>query len=125
MSRADDALRALCSLVQGGPMKEIRAVIRPARLDALREALRKHPDFPGMTVVRARGAGYHPGEAPAPGIRGELTEDADRVRVEIVAADEQVEALLAVIHAACHTGQRGDGIVWVVPVEHFRRLREG
>lgn len=104
-------------------MKEIRAVIRPARLEALREAFRKRPDFPGMTVVKAQGSGYHPGK-PSQGLKAELTDFSDRVLIELVAPDDQVDELVAVIHGICHTGQIGDGVVWVTPVEAFLRLRE-
>jgi nitrogen regulatory protein P-II 1 len=45
-------------------MKEIKAVIQPARLPRLREAVRKIHDFPGMTVTRAEGLGYHPDKPP-------------------------------------------------------------
>jgi nitrogen regulatory protein P-II 1 len=105
-------------------MKEIRAVLRPARLEALREAFRKRPDFPGMTVTRAQGSGYHPGKPRPPGIKGELTDYAERVLIVIVAPEADVAALLDIIHGVGHTGQAGDGVAWVVPVESFQRLRE-
>jgi nitrogen regulatory protein P-II 1 len=105
-------------------MKEINAVIAPGRLPRLRAAFRRLPDFPGMTVVKAEGSGYHPGKPHAPGVRGELTEYSARVRIEIVSPDEMVASLVALIHASCHTGQPGDGVVWVKAVEAFRRLRE-
>lgn len=104
-------------------MKEIKAVIQPARLARLREAFRKLPDFPGMTVYRAEGSGYHPGKTPAPGIRAELTDYSARVRIEIVAADEEVDALVAIVHEVCHSGRAGDGVVWVSEVASFLRLR--
>lgn len=105
-------------------MKEIKAVIQPARLPRLREAVRKLPDFPGMTVSRAEGSGYHPQKPAAPGIKSELTDYSAKMRVEILAPDEMVPGLLALIRAACHTGQPGDGVVWVSRVDHFERLRE-
>lgn len=105
-------------------MKEIKAVIQPARLARLREAVRRIPDFPGMTVSRAEGSGYHPQGTEPVGIKGELTDFSAKVRIEIVAPDEQVEALCALVREACHTGRPGDGVVWVVAVEDFARLRE-
>ena len=105
-------------------MKEIKAVIRPGRLARVREAFRKIPDFPGMTVSRAEGSGYHPDKPLPPGIKSELTDYSQRVRIEIVSPDAMVESLVATIQASCHTGQAGDGVVWVTPVEHFGRLRE-
>jgi nitrogen regulatory protein P-II 1 len=105
-------------------MKEIKAVIKPTRLPRLREAFRKLPDFPGMTVIRAEGSGYHPNKPMSPGIRSELADYTAKVRVEIVARDAEVDALVGLIHEICHTGQVGDGVVWVTPVETFHRLRE-
>lgn len=105
-------------------MKEIKAVIKPTRLSRLREAFRKLPDFPGMTVIRAEGSGYHPNKPLSPGIKSELADYTAKVRVEIVARDEEVDELLRLIHEICHTGQVGDGVVWVSDVRDFRRLRE-
>lgn len=104
-------------------MKEIKAVIQPMRLEQVRQAIRKIPDFPGMTVSRAQGSGYHPDKPRPKGIRGELTDYSEKVRIEIVAPDENVEQILRIIHEACHTGRPGDGVAWVTPVEDFRRLR--
>ena len=105
-------------------MKEIKAVIQPTRLARLREAFRKIPDFPGMTVYRAEGSGYHPGKSAAPGIKAELTDYSARIRIEIVAPDAAAERLAAIVRETCHTGQPGDGILWVTRVETFHRIRE-
>lgn len=105
-------------------MKEIKAVIQPQRLPRVREAVRRIPDFPGMTVTAAEGSGYHPDKPRPPGIKSELTDYSRKVRLEIVAPDEKVEGLVALIREACHTGQPGDGVVWVTPIETFHRLRE-
>ncbi len=105
-------------------MKEIKAVIQPARLPRVREAFRRIPDFPGMTVVRAEGSGYHPDKPLLSGVKSELTDYSQKVRIEIVAPDDMVDRLLALLGETCHTGQPGDGVVWVTPVTSFRRLRE-
>lgn len=105
-------------------MKEIKAVIQPGRLGRLREAVRKIHDFPGMTVTRAEGSGYHPDKPLPAGIKSELTDHSQKVRIEMVAPDDMVERLLALVVESCHTGQPGDGVVWVTPVESFCRLRE-
>lgn len=104
-------------------MKEIKAVIQPMRLEQLRQAFRKIPDFPGMTVYQAQGSGYHPDKPRPRGIRSELTDYAEKVRIEIVVPDEHAGAILDLIHEACHTGRPGDGVVWVTAVEEFRRMR--
>lgn len=106
-------------------MKVIKAVIQPGRLARVREVFRSRPDFPGMTVSRAEGSGYHPDKPLPPGIKSELTDYSQKVRIEIVAPDAAVDALVAAIVDACHTGQPGDGVVWVSAVEAFHRIREG
>lgn len=104
-------------------MKEIKAVIRPQRLARLREAFRKLPDFPGMTVMKAEGSGYHPDKPADHSIKSELTDYSAKMRIEIVSPDDMVGRLVALIHDATHTGRVGDGVVWVTPVESFERLR--
>ena len=105
-------------------MKEIKAVIQPTRLPRLREAFRKVHDFPGMTVSRAEGSGYHPDKPLPSGVKSELTDYSQKVRIEIVSPDDKVPQLVAAIRANCHTGQPGDGVIWVTPIEHFERIRE-
>jgi len=106
-------------------MKEIKAVIQPARLPRVREAFRHLSDFPGMTVTKSEGSGYHPDKPNPPGIKSELTDYSAKVRIEIVAADDQVEKLVTIIREQCRTGRPGDGVVWVTPVDSFARIREG
>ena len=48
--------------------------------------------------------------------------DAQKIRIEIVAPDEMVEDILRIIHDNAHTGQLGDGVVWVTEVNRFMRL---
>lgn len=99
-------------------MKEIKAVIRPNKLAALREALMDVPGFPGMTVTQVEGCS-------APGrhivgkhsIEGELTEFSRKVHIEIVSPDEYVDAIFQCILEITKTGHYGDGLVWVTPVE--------
>jgi len=105
-------------------MKEIKAVVQPSRLARIRSAFRRIPDFPGMTVSHAEGSGYHPDKPMPPGIRSELTDFTAKSRIEIIAPDEQIAALVAIIHEACHTGQPGDGVIWITAVESFQRIRE-
>ncbi len=105
-------------------MKEIKAVIQPGKLARVREEFRRLPDFPGMTVTRAEGAGYHPDKPMPTGVKSELADYSHKVRIDIVSPDEMVERLLSLITAACHTGQPGDGIVWVTPVERLQRIRQ-
>ena len=102
-------------------MKEIKAVIRPSKLAALREALRRLPDFPGMTVSKAEGCTSSLRHGPAVNIKDELTDYTPKVRIEIVAPDELSEAIFDCIVHVAQTGQVGDGLVWVTDVQQIGR----
>lgn len=104
-------------------MKEIRAVIRPQKLPRLREVLRAVPGFPGMTISKAVGCGATVRHTPAT-IKDELTDFSDKVRVEIIAPDELVDALVEQIVQVASTGQTGDGLVWVVDVARAVFIRK-
>lgn len=104
-------------------MKEIHAVIRPQKLPRLREVLRAVPGFPGMTITRAVGCGSTARHAPHT-IKEELTDFTDKVRVEIIAPDELVDALVDHIVGVASTGQTGDGLVWVTEVQRAVFIRK-
>lgn len=105
-------------------MKEIKAVIQPHRLSRLRQALRGMKGFPGMTVVRAEGCSSQEGSEFDNNLVSELTEFSVKVRIEIVAPDEKVEEIVKIVRDIGHTGQKGDGVVWVTDVGAFHRLRD-
>lgn len=98
-------------------MKEIKAVIRPNKLAAMRDALVGMPGFPGMTVSKVEGcsaANRHVGKNT---IKDELTDYSPKVRIEIVAPDDVAEALFERITQVAQTGHYGDGLVWITDVE--------
>ncbi len=104
-------------------MKEIKAIVPPQRLPKIRSALRNIKGFPGMTVTKVEGCGHHVAK-PSLGIREELTDYSPKVRIDMVAPDEQVEGILQILVEVGQTGHVGDGIVWVTPVERMIRLSE-
>jgi nitrogen regulatory protein P-II 1 len=97
-------------------MMEVKAVIRPNKLAALRTALVETPGFPGMTVTKVEGCSA-PNRTGKFNIKDELTDYAAKVKIEMVCNDEVAETLMDRIVAVCQTGQIGDGVVWctVVP----------
>ena len=103
-------------------MKEIKAIIRPSRLHKIREAFRTLPGFPGMSASHVEGCSAHAGEERHDTLKEELTDFTKKVRIEIVAPDEMVPDILRIIHHNSHTGQMGDGVLWVTEVGTFRRL---
>lgn len=99
-------------------MKEIKAIIRPNKLTALRDALRGVPGFPGMTVSKAEGLSAP--ERLGPGkssIKEELADYTAKIRIEIVAPDEIADVLVDRIVTVANTGHIGDGLVWVTPID--------
>lgn len=106
-------------------MKMIIAFIQPHRLDRVTRALEHVVGFPGMTVTESRGFGREKVEVEAEDRRASLEDYTETARIEVVAHDGQVEGILAAIHDAAHTGQRGDGKVFVLPVEAALRIKTG
>lgn len=104
-------------------MKEIRAIVRPHRLQRLRDALRAIPNFPGVTLFRAEGF-TAPAAVDKRSVREELTDFSDKVMVCVLAETDMVEPIRQAIMQACHTGQIGDGLVWVVDIESMHRIRD-
>jgi nitrogen regulatory protein PII len=103
-------------------MRIITAVIRPAMLGKVTNALEEIKSFPGMTVTDVRGFGRrfiaHEEDAP-------LEDFIEKVRLEIVAHDEMVETIVETIMRVAHTGNHGDGKVFVWPVGQAMRIRTG
>ena len=97
-------------------MKEVKAVIRPNKLAALRDALRQIPGFPGMTITKAEGCSAPSRHTPH-NIKEELTDYTPKVRIEIVVDDDLAEVIVDRIISIATTGHIGDGLVWVTPVE--------
>lgn len=94
---------------------EVKAVIRPNKLAALRTALLETPGFPGMTVAKVEGCSA-PVKTTKANIKDELTDYSAKVRIEIVCNAEIADTLMDKIVAVCQTGQMGDGVVWCTPV---------
>lgn len=103
-------------------MKEIKAVVRPNRLHKIRDAFRCLPGFPGMSISHIEGCSGHAGTEQHNSLKGELTDFTKKIRIEIVAPDEMVPDILRIIHHNAHTGQNGDGVLWVTDVSEFLRL---
>lgn len=98
-------------------MKEIKAVIRPNKLAALRDALVALPGFPGMTVTRGEGCSAPSRHVARHSIKDELTDYTPKVKIEIVAPDEVAEAIFQCVTEVAQTGHYGDGLVWMIDIE--------
>ena len=105
-------------------MKLITAIIKPFKLEEVKEALQRF-GVHGITVSESSGYGRQRGHTEV--YRGaEYTVDlVPKLRVEVLCEDEDVEALVDVVVKAAVTGKIGDGKVWVTPVEEVVRVRTG
>ncbi|HWC12927.1 MAG TPA: P-II family nitrogen regulator [Acidimicrobiales bacterium] len=105
-------------------MKLITAIIKPFKLDDVKDALRTL-GVQGMTVSEVQGFGRQRGHTEV--YRGtEYTVDfVPKVRVEVVADDAEADRVAQAIVDAARTDKIGDGKVWVVPVEGLVRIRTG
>jgi len=105
-----------------GAMKKIEAIIKPFKLEDVKEALAAL-GVQGMTVSEVKGFGRQKGHTEI--YRGsEYTVDfLPKVKVEVVLADDMVDKAVIVVVGAAKTGKIGDGKVFVLPVEHAVRIR--
>ena len=105
-------------------MKLITAVIKPHKWEDTRAAI-EAAGVTGMTVSEVTGYGRQKGHTEV--YRGAEYEVSlvPKIRIEIVAADEDVAAIVESISASARTGKIGDGKVWVSPVESVVRVRTG
>ena len=105
-------------------MKLITAIIKPAKLDDIKAALQA-AGVQGMTVSETKGFGRQKRHTEI--YRGaEYTVDLiPKVRIEILAEDNEVESIVDVILVNANTGAIGDGKVWVMPVDSVVRVRTG
>src|SRR5579863_4573636 len=105
-------------------MKLVVAVLKPFKLDEVKEAL-KNVGVQGMTLTEAQGFGRQRGHTEV--YRGaEYEVDfVPKIRVEVVVDDPQAAEVVDAILATAATGKIGDGKVWVLPVETVVRVRTG
>ena len=107
---------------QSGNMKKIDAIIKPFKLEDVKEALAEI-GVEGMTVTEVKGFGRQKGHTEI--YRGsEYTVDfLPKIKLEIVLADNMVDAAVEAIVNAAKTGKIGDGKVFVSPIENAVRIR--
>ncbi len=105
-------------------MKKVEAIIRPFKLEDVKLAL-VNAGIVGMTVSEVRGFGRQKGQVER--YRGsEFTvEFLQKLKVEVVANDENIDAVIKAIAEAAKTGEIGDGKIFISPVESVIRIRTG
>ncbi len=105
-------------------MKKIEAIIKPFKLDEVKEALHE-VGLQGITVTEAKGFGRQKGHTELYRGAEYVVDFLPKVKIEIVLEDELVERALEAIQAAARTGRIGDGKIFVSSVEEVIRIRTG
>ena len=105
-------------------MKKIEAIIKPFKLDEVKEALQE-VGLQGITVTEAKGFGRQKGHA-------ELYRGAEysvnflpKVKIDVAIADDQLDGVIDVISKAAYTGKIGDGKIFVAELQRVIRIRTG
>jgi nitrogen regulatory protein P-II 1 len=107
-----------------GKMKKIEAIIKPFKLDEVKEALQE-VGIQGLSVIEAKGFGRQKGHTELYRGAEYVVDFLPKVKIEVVLADEQVDAAVEAIINAAKTGKIGDGKIFVMPVEQAIRIRTG
>ena len=107
-----------------GAMKLVSAIIKPFKLDEVRDALTA-AGVQGLTITEVKGYGRQKGHTEIYRGAEYVVSFLPKVKVEVVVATEQVEAVVAAIMGAARTGQIGDGKVFVTSIEQALRIRTG
>ncbi len=103
-------------------MKKIEAIIKPFKLDEVKEALQE-VGLQGITVIEAKGFGRQKGHTELYRGAEYVVDFLPKVKIEVVLADEQVDAAVEAIINAAKTGKIGDGKIFVSNVEEAIRIR--
>ena len=105
-------------------MKLIKSIIKPFKLEEVKEALTKE-GIEGMTVSEVKGFGRQRGHSELYRGAEYVVDFLPKLKLEIAAPEEQVEAIVEAIIASASTGKIGDGKIFVAPLEQVVRIRTG
>jgi nitrogen regulatory protein PII len=117
-------LRQRCGSLIKGAMKKIEAVIKPFKLDDVKDALHE-AGVSGLTVTEVKGFGRQKGHTELYRGAEYVVDFIPKVKVEVVVEDDQVERVVEAIENAARTGRIGDGKIFVLAVEQAVRIRTG
>jgi nitrogen regulatory protein P-II 1 len=105
-------------------MKKIEAIIKPFKLDEVKEAL-QDVGLQGITVIEAKGFGRQKGHTELYRGAEYVVDFLPKVKIEVVVPNTQVETAIDAIVKSARTGKIGDGKIFVTSVEHVVRIRTG
>lgn len=105
-------------------MKRIEAIIKPFKLDEVKDALNKI-GIQGMTVTEVKGFGRQKGHAELYRGAEYIVDFIPKIKIDIIVPDDRVEDIIEVIMNAARTGKIGDGKIFVSNIEELVRIRTG
>nr|WP_321484392.1 P-II family nitrogen regulator [uncultured Cohaesibacter sp.] len=105
-------------------MKKIEAIIKPFKLDDVKEALQE-VGLQGITVIEAKGFGRQKGHTELYRGAEYVVDFLPKVKVEVILAEEQVDDAVEAIQKAAQTGRIGDGKIFISTIEQAIRIRTG
>lgn len=105
-------------------MKKVEAVIKPFKLDEVREAL-SAIGVNGLTVTEVKGFGRQKGHTELYRGAEYVVDFLPKIKIEVILATDMVDAVIEAIIKAAHTGKIGDGKIFVTSVEQVIRIRTG
>jgi len=105
-------------------MKKIEAIIKPFKLDDVKEALNEI-GIQGMTITEVKGYGRQKGHKEIYRGAEYVVDFIPKIKIELVVADDMVEKVSITIEEAANTGKLGDGKIFIFPVEDAVRVRTG
>src|SRR6056297_1184425 len=109
---------------ESGPMKKIEAIIKPFKLDEVKEALQE-AGIQGLSVIEVKGFGRQKGHTELYRGAEYVVDFLPKVKIDVVLDDDQVDAAIEAIIEAAKTDKIGDGKIFVSPVEQAIRIRTG
>jgi nitrogen regulatory protein P-II 1 len=112
------------SMIQGAKMKKIEAIIKPFKLDEVKEALQEI-GLQGITVIEAKGFGRQKGHTELYRGAEYVVDFLPKVKIEVVLSDDMLDKAIEAIQKAAKTGRIGDGKIFISSVEDAIRIRTG
>ena len=121
---AKGASRLASAILEGDSMKKVEAIIKPFKLDEVKEAL-SSIGVQGLTVSEVKGFGRQKGHTELYRGAEYVVDFLPKVKLEIIVADDLATQVVETIERAARTGRIGDGKIFVMPMEEVVRIRTG
>ena len=118
------ALLPTGSLWSIGSMKKIEAIIKPFKLDEVKEALHEI-GLQGLTVIEAKGFGRQKGHTELYRGAEYVVDFLPKVKIEVIISDDMLERAVEAIQSAAQTGRIGDGKIFISTIDDAIRVRTG